>query len=82
MGLDEDAWRLRVEAQLSALQVMMSGIASANGTRRQIARALESAAHRSARGGADPEFGAALREACLDIARQLRNAPAKGGDDA
>jgi hypothetical protein len=72
MGLDNDEWRLRVEARLSALQVMVSGLASASGKRSQLAGALESAARNPERCGSDLEFGAALREACLDIARDLR----------
>ena len=72
MGLDDAEWRLRVEARLSALQVMVSGLASATGMRGRIAAALESAVRNPEPCGSDPEFGAALREACLDIASDLR----------
>jgi len=72
MELSDDEWRLRVEAKLSALQVMVSGLATATGKRSQIARAMTSAARAAERTGSDPQYGAALREACLDIASDLR----------
>ena len=72
MGRDDDAWRLKIEARLSAQEVVLAGLAAATGTRADLASALEDAAHRLSRTGSDREFGNALREACLEIARELR----------
>ena len=86
MNSSEDAWPLQMEARLSALEVMLCGLASETGTRRAIARALETAAHKVVSdpqcASSDPEYGAALREACLEIARQLLHPQAKGDDGA